>query len=268
MKQVHCNVIKDLLPSYLENICSEETSILVKEHLQECDSCKKIMTLMSETDFTSEKTEMQTIDYMKKVNRHFMRKDLLLFGLLVLFLMIGMAATINNIHQNTSISPWTYLVAMPILLLAMHGTLSGFMSKRGKTKRQILSGGGGVIGILYSITLSFACIVWVQTGKFPIEASKMGPFVSNQFLMIAVFEFVLFLFTCGISLRKKELCGIPMTIQLTGCFLSLSLICILHRLDAFEMVIHSFSRVNILFILEGGIMAIILNLLEKSGRTY
>ena len=34
-----CNVVKDLLPMYLDGIASEETSIYVKKHLSECQLC-------------------------------------------------------------------------------------------------------------------------------------------------------------------------------------------------------------------------------------
>ena len=34
-----CNVVKDLLPIYLDGIASEETSICVKKHLNECQLC-------------------------------------------------------------------------------------------------------------------------------------------------------------------------------------------------------------------------------------
>jgi hypothetical protein len=35
-----CNVIKDLLPLYVENISSDDTRILIDEHIDSCDSCK------------------------------------------------------------------------------------------------------------------------------------------------------------------------------------------------------------------------------------
>lgn len=37
---IHCNIIRDLLPSYLDEVCSEETKQLVEHHLQDCESCR------------------------------------------------------------------------------------------------------------------------------------------------------------------------------------------------------------------------------------
>lgn len=34
--KVPCNIIEDLLPLYHDNVCSEESRAMVKEHLQTC----------------------------------------------------------------------------------------------------------------------------------------------------------------------------------------------------------------------------------------
>ena len=44
-----CNVIKDLLPLYVDECCSEESTRLVAEHLDTCESCRKIYDQMRET---------------------------------------------------------------------------------------------------------------------------------------------------------------------------------------------------------------------------
>ena len=44
-----CNVIKDLLPLYVDECCSEESARLVAEHLDTCESCRKIYDQMRET---------------------------------------------------------------------------------------------------------------------------------------------------------------------------------------------------------------------------
>jgi len=39
--KLSCNIIKDLLPSYLEDLCTADTKHAVEEHLSECSTCKK-----------------------------------------------------------------------------------------------------------------------------------------------------------------------------------------------------------------------------------
>jgi hypothetical protein len=38
--KISCKIIQDLLPLYYDNVCSEESGVLVQEHLQECEDCK------------------------------------------------------------------------------------------------------------------------------------------------------------------------------------------------------------------------------------
>lgn len=38
-----CNVVKDLIPLYIDGCCSEESAIIVKEHIEGCEACKKLL---------------------------------------------------------------------------------------------------------------------------------------------------------------------------------------------------------------------------------
>ncbi|MBR1853075.1 MAG: zf-HC2 domain-containing protein [Lachnospiraceae bacterium] len=39
MKNITCDIIKDLIPSYLDEILTDDTNELVKEHLAVCPEC-------------------------------------------------------------------------------------------------------------------------------------------------------------------------------------------------------------------------------------
>ena len=43
-----CSVIRDLIPLYIDECCSEESRRMVEEHVKECDSCKKILEDMKQ----------------------------------------------------------------------------------------------------------------------------------------------------------------------------------------------------------------------------
>ena len=40
MKKINCNIIRDILPLYLDDVVSDETKQMVEEHLQSCASCR------------------------------------------------------------------------------------------------------------------------------------------------------------------------------------------------------------------------------------
>ena len=40
---MNCHVVRDLIPLYMDGCCSEESAIIVKEHIEGCDACKKLL---------------------------------------------------------------------------------------------------------------------------------------------------------------------------------------------------------------------------------
>ncbi|MFB7159117.1 zf-HC2 domain-containing protein [Lysinibacillus sp. NPDC056232] len=45
---MNCNIIKDLFPSYIDGICSEDTSSVVEEHLHHCEECRLYLEMMEQ----------------------------------------------------------------------------------------------------------------------------------------------------------------------------------------------------------------------------
>lgn len=41
MHKVSCNIIKDMLPLYVDEVVSSDTRNLVNEHLKDCSACQK-----------------------------------------------------------------------------------------------------------------------------------------------------------------------------------------------------------------------------------
>lgn len=46
MNKISCNVIQDLLPLYMDQVVSEDSRILVEEHLKECQKCRTCLSEM------------------------------------------------------------------------------------------------------------------------------------------------------------------------------------------------------------------------------
>ena len=40
MKNISCNIIEDVLPLYVDGVCSDETIELIESHIQNCEDCK------------------------------------------------------------------------------------------------------------------------------------------------------------------------------------------------------------------------------------
>lgn len=43
MKSRDCDIVKDLMPSYVDGICSDAAKEYVEEHAKECDGCRQML---------------------------------------------------------------------------------------------------------------------------------------------------------------------------------------------------------------------------------
>ena len=50
MNDIPCGVIRDLLPLYTEDLCSEESRALVESHLKNCPDCRRLKESMKKTE--------------------------------------------------------------------------------------------------------------------------------------------------------------------------------------------------------------------------
>lgn len=48
MNKISCDIVKDILPLYYDNVCSNDSKIMVEEHLSGCDSCKNDLNRIEE----------------------------------------------------------------------------------------------------------------------------------------------------------------------------------------------------------------------------
>lgn len=111
MKQVNCDVIQDLLPSYSDKISSEATNKLVEEHLKTCEKCKEIFKNMNQ-DSNIEIVENldKQVDYLKKYRRKkietiyiaVMTTIAVIFGISLFLVYHEFYLNVDNVNLNAS----------------------------------------------------------------------------------------------------------------------------------------------------------------------
>ncbi|WP_285400412.1 zf-HC2 domain-containing protein [Lysinibacillus sp. fls2-241-R2A-57] len=81
---MNCNIIKDLLPSYIDGICSEDTTKVVEEHLNCCEECRLHLDVMEQptTDILPEEVIVAKAPF-KKINKK--RRIQVLITILITF---------------------------------------------------------------------------------------------------------------------------------------------------------------------------------------
>lgn len=87
MKNRDCNLVRDLLPNYVENLTNDDTNLFIENHLKDCSECSNILATMKDGENKNEENKSKKfINFSKKFRKKY--KILKLLVLLVLFIII------------------------------------------------------------------------------------------------------------------------------------------------------------------------------------
>ena len=77
----NCSIVDDLLPLYLEDICSQDSKAALEEHLQECSACREKLARMKDSgsipQLKKQERKFPIANYARKVKRHRIRVGIL-----------------------------------------------------------------------------------------------------------------------------------------------------------------------------------------------
>ena len=136
--KLDCCVVRDLLPLYVENMVSDQTGELIRQHLAECGECRtehesygdpgKLDVLAAHVN-PAQAEEKPFKKLMQKLNR---QMHGLAYGLIIFFILWGFSLTDGqDLMYNSVIMPivglfgyyvfrWKALYKMPILLFVLN----------------------------------------------------------------------------------------------------------------------------------------------------
>lgn len=103
-----CDIVKDLLFSYNDNILSNTSKEFVENHLKECDECKKALKQIQED--SDEKNPKKELDFLRKIRHKICRKNTIIAVVsvcLIAFIIFNIQAYKN--YQEVSSTIQIYL---------------------------------------------------------------------------------------------------------------------------------------------------------------
>ena len=109
--KISCEIIKDLLPLYLDGVCSNDSKALIEKHLVECDSCKAELQAMKGEFFTNHKGQnLKEAEAVKKLSRRWKKGMMksLLKGVLITLLMIAAIILVLYLFMDIRAIPKPY----------------------------------------------------------------------------------------------------------------------------------------------------------------
>lgn len=184
---MNCNVIKDLIPLYIDECCSEETAATVLEHIQECPSCKKLLEEMklpvaTEPPSSAPKVFRRINDWKASV-----MQSVLLF-LSFLLITVGVALEANTGIDDTN-GFWAFNLVIPSTGFLL--SLANWYFVRLYKNRKIFSR----CSLFATLAFTLCALVWAC---FHYEINPFELFAGAS--LVGILSFVLFFYKIGIFL--------------------------------------------------------------------
>ena len=167
---MECNIIKDLIPLYIDSCCSKESAQKVEEHIKICDSCKKLYDEMTASFEYTTPDEVPKVMRTLNENKVSVLQSLLLF---CSFALLTLGVTLENITPlglNNGYWAVTLIIPATALLLSL---ANGYFVKSYKNRRTfsyfsllatLLIAGGGYIWS--AIHYRFAFDTFIEATSF------------------------------------------------------------------------------------------------------
>ena len=86
-----CSVVRDLLPSYVEGLTSNETNAAIENHLAACPDCAARRDAMAASEETGTAEQSREVDYLKTVKRKSGRRVLIAIVCTLAVILAGVA---------------------------------------------------------------------------------------------------------------------------------------------------------------------------------
>ena len=273
MPKTNCNIIKDLLPSYQDELCSIESKQLIEEHFEECSSCKKLYEQTS-LEFTySNSTAANTkkeLDYFKTIRMNVNKKNrtLLVVTSILFFLQLYFNFNSYLIFTNSNIISYTNYVFPLLIAGALFAVLPDFTEHFVPNKIKLPILGVEFTGMTYMFALMTFVGYTLLKGNLPfgIPSEKVGPFLIVQILVLTICFIVAFIATLIISLRNKAVCPALCFLPLGGLSLMFEYRHLLHELDS-RFSLKMFIRPYVILVLEVILLVGIYMLINRKKTT-
>lgn len=117
MNKIECDIIKDLIPNYVENLVSDKTRQAVDEHIKTCKTCKEDLEMLKEEKARQEKEEREKqeeieINHLKKYSKRLFISKIIASSLLVVILITWGIFLIMNISYKEELNHGKYVCGL------------------------------------------------------------------------------------------------------------------------------------------------------------
>ena len=221
MEKINCDIIRDLIPSYVDEVCSQATKECVEEHINDCGECRLIAAKLREQTLSGEKLEQRGLDGLKKYKKMLNYQNIICYVLLLFVIFLGVLLFLLNRYSNLLFEfPKSLLVCLAAVLAFSAG---GKGSVSAGKWEYALSGLSLAIDVYFQVLYSYMVQQLVDGAEtiFGMELMKTGPFLEKQLIAAYFLQAGLLFYNFFCIMHRDKNCHWMLCLNLTGIFLLL-----------------------------------------------
>lgn len=98
--ELTCDVVEDLLPSYVEDLTNAVTNEAILAHMEQCETCREKLERAKIADLQEANTEKKEFDFLKRAKRGYQKKVILGIILTAVFFMVAIFIRISLVSVS------------------------------------------------------------------------------------------------------------------------------------------------------------------------
>lgn len=254
---INCDVIRDLLPSYADGICSEASSRLIKEHLKSCGACSLALASMKASALDEAKVSDKKASALVKFRRLI---ELNKLAICTLFL-VSVGLCLFFMNWRVRVIPTLYFYLLPLVLLGSYLILGTAPASVCGFRRRPLLCAAGFLAIPCGILAILSVFLWLRTEKLlNIPAHKCGPYINALLLLLIAADCALLAVLLW-TYAKQAVLSLPLLVgSVTGILLLLAYRYMLYNMVSPEQYMYMFCLYTGVLLGEGAVFYLLISL--------
>lgn len=187
---MECNVIKDLLPLYIDGCCSEESKKIVEKHMETCESCKMFLEDMkAPSDIIAVSKAPKTFSKLNDWKASILQSVLLFLSFILITVGVALEAGTPLGFLN---SYWALNIVIPATGFML--SLANWYFLRIYKNRKLFSN----CSFIATLVITLCAYIW---SGFHYEINFLELFAGNNFAeFLKTLQLLLFLYGKGVLL--------------------------------------------------------------------
>lgn len=142
-----CNLIQDLLPLYIDGVCSEDSKAIIEQHLSECPACKEYYASMCDAEEIviappNAEREYKKAASFQAVKKKLLRKQILIVAASIVLLAAIFFAAVGVLKKSVNVVEYDDNISVSMIDDSLVGRLNGSRATYIKIKRVTVTAEG------------------------------------------------------------------------------------------------------------------------------